>query len=83
MSMAEDDPDSPMTVENVVSSAQDVVDQLRSKWRENGFPSEVLAHAMIGAGTTDLADERGVDAALRVLRELADEIEQAARGRPN
>jgi hypothetical protein len=81
--MAEDDPDSPMTAEDVVSSAQDIVDQLRSKWRESGFPSEVLAHAMIGAGITDLANERGVDDALRVLRELVDEVELAARGRPN
>ena len=47
------------------------VDQLRSKWQENGFPIDALAHAMIVAGITDLANERGVEAALRVLRELA------------
>jgi hypothetical protein len=70
-------------VEDAVSSAQDIVDQLRSRWRESRFPIEVLAHAMIGAGITDLANERGVQAALDVLRELVQEIEEAARGRPH
>jgi hypothetical protein len=38
---------------------------------------------MIGSGITDLTNERGVDSALGVLRRLVEEIEQAARGRPN
>ncbi len=72
-----------MTVEDAVSSAQDIVDQLRSRWRESGLPIEVLAHAMIGAGITDLTNERGVQAALDLLRELVEEIEQTARARPH
>ncbi len=81
--MSEDDPEKPMTLEDAVSSAQDIVDQLRSRWKESGVPIEVLAHAMIGAGITDLTNERGVNSALEVLRRLVEEIEQAARGRPN
>jgi hypothetical protein len=81
--VSDDDPDSPMTLEDAIASAQDIVDQLRSKWRDSGLPIEVLAHAMIGTGITDLTNERGLNAALDVLRELVDEIEQAARGRPN
>jgi hypothetical protein len=81
--MSDDDPDRVMTLEDAVASAQDIVDQLRSRWRESGLPIEVLAHAMIGTGITDLTNERGVDAALDVLRELVEEMEQAARGRPN
>jgi hypothetical protein len=81
--MSEDDPDDPMTLDDAVSSAQDIVDQLRSRWKESGLPIEVLAHAMIGAGITDLTNERGVNSALEVLRRLVEEIEQAARGRPN
>ncbi len=81
--MSEDDPDDPMTLDDAVSSAQDIVDQLRSRWKERGLPIEVLAHAMIGAGITDLTNERGINSALEVLRRLVEEIEQAARGRPN
>ncbi len=81
--MSNDDPERPMTLEDAVASAQEIVDQLRSKWRESGLPIEVLAHAMIGTGITDLTNERGINAALDVLRELLEEIEQAARGRPN
>ncbi len=81
--MSKDDADRPMTLEDAVSSAQDIVDQLRSRWRESGLPIEVLAHAMIGTGITDLTNERGVQAALKLLRELVEEIEQAARGRPH
>ncbi len=81
--MPEDDPDDPMTLEDAVSSAQDIVDQLRSRWELSGLPIEVLAHAMIGSGVTDLTNARGVEAALDVLRRLLEEIEQAARGKPN
>ncbi len=81
--MSEDDPDDPMTLDDAVSSAQDIVDQLRSRWKERGLPIEVLAYAMIGAGITDLTNERGINSALEVLRRLVEEIEQAARGRPN
>ncbi len=56
--MSEDDPEEPMTLEDAVSSAQDIVDQLRARWKESGLPVEVLAHAMIGAGITDLTNER-------------------------
>ena len=45
--MSEDDPDTPMSLEEIVASAQDIVDQLRDRWRENGFPIDVLAHGMI------------------------------------
>jgi hypothetical protein len=79
----EDDSDRPMTLEDAVASAQDIIDQLRSRWREDGMPIEVLAHAMIGSGITDLTNERGVEATLEVLRELVGEIEKVARGRPN
>jgi hypothetical protein len=82
--MAEDDDfNRPMTLEDAVSSAQDIIDQLRNRWRESGLPVEVLAHAMIGSGITDLTNVRGVDATLQVLRELVGEIEKVARGRPN
>ncbi len=81
--MSKDDADRPMTLEDAVSSAQDIVDQLRGRWRESGLPIEVLAHAMIGAGITDLTNERGVQAALDLLRELVEEIEQTARARPH
>jgi hypothetical protein len=79
----DDDPDRPLTLEDAVASAQDIVDQLRSKWRDSGLPIEVLAHAMIGTGITDLTNERGVQATLDLLRELVQKIEEAARGRPN
>jgi hypothetical protein len=43
----------------------------------------VLAHQMIGAGITDLTNERGVEAALELLRELVSDIEGAAPRRAN
>ncbi len=76
--MAEDEFDRPMTSDEVISSAHDIVDQLRSKWRESGLPVAVLAHQMIGAGITDLTNERGVASALDLLRELVQDIERAA-----
>jgi hypothetical protein len=81
--MADEDSDDPMTLEDAVESAQDIVDQLRARWKHSGLPIEVLAHAMIGSGITDLTNVRGVDAALDVLRRLVGEIEEAARKRPN
>jgi hypothetical protein len=60
-----------------------MVDQLRARWNHSGLPIEVLAHAMIGSRIIDLTNERGVNAALDVLRSLVSEIEEAARGRPN
>jgi hypothetical protein len=72
-----------MTTEDVIAAADEIIENLRSSWRERGFPPEVLAHSMIGAGITELANNRGVDAALQVLRSLAEEIEQAARSKPN
>ena len=50
---------------------------------ERGFAPEVLAHSMTGAEITELANNRGVDVALQVLRALAEEIEQAGRSKPN
>jgi hypothetical protein len=80
--MAEDDSDAPMSDEDVISSAQEIVDQLRTRWRESGLPVSVL-HQMIGAGITDLTNERGVEAALELLRELVSDIEGAAPRRAN
>jgi hypothetical protein len=70
--MSDEDSDGPMTLDDAVSSAQDIVDQLRAHWKESGLAPEVLAHAMIGSGITDLTNERGVDSALDVLRRLVD-----------
>lgn len=67
----------------MISSAQEIVDQIRERWRESGLPISVLAHQMIGAGITDLTNERGVDAALELLRELVGDIERAAPRRAN
>jgi hypothetical protein len=39
--MAEGDRDRPMTLEDAVSSAQDIEDQLRSRWKESGLPIEL------------------------------------------
>jgi hypothetical protein len=81
--MAEDDSDQPMSPDEVISSAQEIVDQLRSKWRESGLPVEVLAHQMIGAGIADLTNERGVRAVLDLLRELVEDIESAVPRQAN
>jgi hypothetical protein len=81
--MAEDDPDSPMTPDEVISAADELLEKLRDGWRERGFPPEVLAHAMVGAGLTDLTSARGVCAPLQLLRDLVEEIEQAAGSQPN
>jgi hypothetical protein len=81
--MSDEDSDDPMTLEDAVSSAQEVIDQLRTRWKETGMPIEILAHAMIGAGITDLTNERGVSAALEVLRGLLEEIEQVAQSKPH
>lgn len=81
--MAEDDSDRPMSDDEVIASAQQIVDQLRDRWRESGLPPSVLAHQMIGVGITDLTNERGVEAALELLRELVGEIERAAARRTN
>jgi hypothetical protein len=43
-----------MSGDDVISSAQEIVDQIRERWRESGLPISVLAHQMIGAGITDL-----------------------------
>ncbi len=51
--------------------------------RESGLPPSVLAHQMIGGVASDLINERGVEAALELLRELLGEIEQAAPRRAN
>jgi hypothetical protein len=48
------DSDRPMSYDEVIASAQQIVDQLRDRWRESGLPISVLAHQMIGAGITDL-----------------------------
>jgi hypothetical protein len=72
-----------MSGDDVISSAQEIVDQIRERWRESGLPISVLAHQMIGAGITDLTNERGVDAALELLRELVGDIERAAPRRAN
>jgi hypothetical protein len=72
-----------MTPDEVLSSAQQIVDQLRSRWRESGLPVDILAHEMIGAGITDLTNERGVAAVLELLRELVGDIEKAAPRQAN
>jgi hypothetical protein len=72
-----------MSGDDVISSAQEIVDQIRERWRESGLPISVLAHQMIGAGITDLTNERGVNAALELLRELVGDIERAAPRRAN
>jgi hypothetical protein len=72
-----------MSGDDVISSAQEIVDQIRERWRESGLPISVLAHQMIGAGITGLTNERGVDAALELLRELVGDIERAAPRRAN
>jgi hypothetical protein len=79
--MTEDHSDDPMSEDEVISAAQEAVDQLREQWRESGVPISVLAHQMIGAGVADLTNERGVDATLELLRELVSNIEQAAATR--
>ena len=81
--MAEDHSDTPMNADEVIASAQEIVDQLRDRWRESGLPVSVLAHQMIGAGITDLINERGLEAALDVMRELVSNIEVAAAKRAN
>jgi hypothetical protein len=81
--MAEDNSDNDMSEDEVISSAQEIVDQLRARWNESGFPISVLAHQMIGAGVADLTNERGVEAVLELLRELVSDIEQAAPRRTN
>jgi Cft2 family RNA processing exonuclease len=81
--MSEDDSDGPMSADEVIASAQEIVDQLRERWRESGLPVSVLAHQMIGAGITDLTNERGVEAALELLRDLVGDIERAAARRAN
>lgn len=78
-----EDGDRPMTTDEVISSANEIVDQLRTRWRESGLPMEVLAHEMVGAGITDLTNERGVASALQLLRELVTEIESAAPRQAN
>lgn len=81
--MAEDNSDRPMSDDEVISSAHEILDQLRDRWRESGLPTSVLAHQMIGAGVTELINDRGVEAALEVLRELVSEIERTASRRAN
>ena len=81
--MSEDNSDGPMSADEVIASAQEIVDQLRERWRESGLPVSVLAHQMIGAGITDLTNERGVEAALELLRDLVSDIERAAARRAN
>jgi hypothetical protein len=81
--MSEDDSDGPMSADEVIASAQEIVDQLRERWRESGLPVSVLAHQMIGAGITDLTNERGVEAALELLRDLVSDIERGAARRAN
>ena len=81
--MSEDDSNGPMSADEVIASAQEIVDQLRERWRESGLPVSVLAHQMIGAGITDLTNERGVEAALELLRDLVGDIERAAARRAN
>jgi hypothetical protein len=81
--MSEDDSDGPMSADEVIASAQEIVDQLRERWRESGLPVSVLAHQMIGAGITDLTNERGVEAALELLRDLVGDIERGAARRAN
>jgi hypothetical protein len=63
--MVEDD--RPMSPDEVIASAHQIVDQLRDRWRESGLPVSVLADQMIGAAITDLTNERGVDAALELF----------------
>jgi hypothetical protein len=57
----------PMSPDEVIASAHQIVDQLRDRWRESGLPVSVLADQMIGAAITDLTNERGVDAALELF----------------
>jgi hypothetical protein len=70
--MGEDDPDPPMTAEEVIAAADEIIENLRSSWRERGFPPEVLAHSMIGAGITEAREQawcgRGVAGAARPCR---------------
>ncbi len=81
--MAEDDSDQPMSADEMIASAQEIIDQLRDRWRESGLPISVLANQMIGAAITDLINERGAEATLDVLRELVRHIEVAAAKRAN
>ncbi len=66
----------PMSENEVISAAQEAVDQLREQCRGSRLPISVLAQQMIGAGVADLTTERGVDATLELLRELVINIEQ-------
>jgi hypothetical protein len=77
--VAEDDPDERMTADDMIAAADGLVEKIRDGWRERGFPPDVLAHSMVGAGLTELTNVRGVEAALHLLRDLLEEIEQAAR----
>jgi hypothetical protein len=51
--MAEDNSDTPMSDDEVISSAQEIVDQLRQRSRESGLPVSVLAQQVVGAAMTD------------------------------
>ena len=55
----------------------------RSRWRESCLPVSVLAHQMIGAGITDLTNERSIEAARELLPERVSDIEEAAPRRAN
>jgi hypothetical protein len=39
-SVTEDDNGDPMTLEDAVSSAREIVDQLRARWKQIGMPIE-------------------------------------------
>ena len=41
--MVEDDPDEPMSADEMISAADGLVEKLQDGWREKGFPPEVLA----------------------------------------
>jgi hypothetical protein len=56
--MAEDDSDQPMSADEMIASAHEIIDQLRDRWRESGLPISVLANQMLGAAITDCVAPR-------------------------
>ncbi len=66
----------PITPEDSASAARDIVAKLVARWREEGLPSDVLMEALLGQGIELITSERGLAAAVSVLRELISRTEE-------
>jgi len=70
----------PITTDEAVSAAHDILGFAIAKWRNAALPQSALAEALIDAGVAEAVRTHGPGGAAAMLLKLADEFGRSASG---